>query len=119
MHSRPEQQDKQRQRAAAPGRVPLPSRPQRATAVSASSLAASRERLAPAGPVAAAALWGGAVGSYLGCMGRIILLVIAALVVFIIVTWIVHALMFFFWIALLAMAGFSLVRLAMWSSARR
>ncbi len=53
MHSRPDQQDKQRQRAAAPRRGPLPSRPQRAMAVSASALAASRERLAPAGTVAA------------------------------------------------------------------
>jgi hypothetical protein len=53
MHSRPDQQDKQRQRAAAPTRVALPSRPQRAAAVSVSALAASRERLAPAGAVAA------------------------------------------------------------------
>lgn len=52
MHSRPDQQDTQRQRAAAPSRVALPSRPQRA-AVSVSALAASRERLAPAGAVAA------------------------------------------------------------------
>jgi hypothetical protein len=59
------------------------------------------------------------IGSYLGSMGRIIFLVIAALVVFMIVTWIVHALLFFFWIALLAVAGFSLLRLAMWSSGRR
>ena len=53
MHSRPDQQDKQRERAAAAKRAALPSRPQRAAAVSASALAASRERLAPAGAVAA------------------------------------------------------------------
>jgi Flp pilus assembly protein TadB len=51
-------------------------------------------------------------------MGRIIFLIIAALVVFMIVTWIVHALMFFFWIALIAVAGFAVLRLAMWSGRR-
>jgi len=52
-------------------------------------------------------------------MGRIIFLIIAALVVFMIVTWIVHALILFFWIALIAVAGFAVLRFAMWSSGRR
>ena len=56
---------------------------------------------------------------YLRSMGRIIFLIIAALVVFMIVTWIVHALIFFFWIALIAVAGFAVLRFAMWSSGRR
>jgi len=55
---------------------------------------------------------------YLRSMGRIIFLIIAALVVFMIVTWIVHALIFFFWIALIAVAGFAVLRLAMWSGRR-
>lgn len=52
MHSRPDQQDEQRERLPAPGRAPLPSRQsrsQRAAGLPASVLAASRERLAPAG----------------------------------------------------------------------
>jgi Flp pilus assembly protein TadB len=52
-------------------------------------------------------------------MGRIIFLIIAALVVFMIVTWVIHALILFFWIALIAVAGLSLLRLSRWSSARR
>lgn len=52
-------------------------------------------------------------------MGRIIFLIIAALVVVMIVTWVIHALMFFFWIALIAVAGLSLLRLSRWSSSRR
>jgi Flp pilus assembly protein TadB len=52
-------------------------------------------------------------------MGRIILLIIAGLVAFMIVTWIVHVMMFLFWIALIAVAGFCVLRLAMWSSGRR
>ncbi len=56
---------------------------------------------------------------YLRSMGRIIFLIIAALVVFMIVTWIVHALILFFWIALIAVAGFAVLRFAMWSSGRR
>ncbi len=52
-------------------------------------------------------------------MGRIIFLIIAALVVFMVVTWIVHVLLFFFWIALIAVAAFCVLRLAMWSSGRR
>jgi hypothetical protein len=51
MHSRPDQQDKQRARQAAPRMTPLPSRQHRATAVPASVLAASQERLAPAGAI--------------------------------------------------------------------
>ncbi len=43
----------------------------------------------------------------------------ALCVAFMIVTWVVHALMFFFWIALVAVAGFGLLRLGRWSSARR
>jgi hypothetical protein len=53
MHPRPDRQDKQRERPAAPGRVSLPSRPQRTPTMPASVLAASRERLAPAGAPAA------------------------------------------------------------------
>ena len=56
---------------------------------------------------------------YLGSMGRILFLIIAALVVFMIVTWVVHALLFLFWIALIAVAGLSLFRLSQWSSGRR
>ncbi len=50
MHSRPDQQDKQRPHQSLPRRAPLPSR-QRAAAMPASVLAASQERLAPAGTI--------------------------------------------------------------------
>ena len=70
-------------------------------------------------PCYAAALCCAPVWSYLGSMGRIIFLIIAALVAVMIVTWVVHALMFFFWIALIAVAGISLLRLGRWSSSRR
>src|SRR6266567_2644302 len=70
-------------------------------------------------PRYAGALCSAPVWPYLGSMGRILFLIIAALVAFMIVTWVVHALMFFFWIALVAVAGFGLLRLGRWSSARR
>src|SRR6266699_1001049 len=53
-----------------------------------------------AGALCSAPVW-----PYLGSMGRILFLIIAALVAFMIVTWVVHALMFFFWIALVAVAS--------------
>ncbi len=52
-------------------------------------------------------------------MGRILFLIVAALVVFMIVTWIVHTLLFLFWVALIAVAGIAVFRLAHWSSGRR
>jgi hypothetical protein len=52
-------------------------------------------------------------------MGRILFLIIAALVAFMIVTWVVHALMFFFWFAVVAVAALGLFRLGRWSSSRR
>ncbi|HLQ55396.1 MAG TPA: hypothetical protein VK162_14145 [Streptosporangiaceae bacterium] len=52
-------------------------------------------------------------------MGRIIMLVVGAFLVFVVAAWIIHVLLFFFWIALIAVAGFSLFRFARWSSARR
>ena len=70
-------------------------------------------------PRYAGALCSAPVWPYLGSMGRILFLIIAALVAFMIVTWVVHALMFFFWIALVAVAGFGLLRLGRWSSSRR
>ena len=69
-------------------------------------------------PRYAGALCSAPVWPYLGSMGRILFLIIAALVVFMIVTWIVHSLIFFFWIALIAVAGFAVLRLAMWSGRR-
>jgi hypothetical protein len=48
------------------------------------------------------------------------MLVVAAFLVFVVAAWIIHAMLFFFfWIALIAVAGFSLFRLGRWSSARR
>ncbi len=52
MHSRPDQQDRQRERPAAAMSASVPSRPRRAPEVPSGVLAASRERLAPAGAVA-------------------------------------------------------------------
>ncbi len=47
------------------------------------------------------------------------MLVVGAFLVFVVAAWIIHALLFFFSIALIAVAGFSLFRFARWSSARR
>jgi hypothetical protein len=52
-------------------------------------------------------------------MGRILFLVIAAIAAILIVSWVVHALMFFFWFAVIAVAALGLIRLGRWSSSRR
>lgn len=47
------------------------------------------------------------------------MLLIAAIFAVVVVLWIIHAVVFYFMIALVVVAGFSLFRLGRWSSARR
>jgi hypothetical protein len=52
-------------------------------------------------------------------MGRLILLVLAGVVAVFVVTWIIHALMFFFLIALVVVVGVGLFRLGRRTSSRK
>jgi hypothetical protein len=52
-------------------------------------------------------------------MVRILFLVIAVIAAILIVSWVVHALMLFFWFAVVAVAVMGLFRLGRWSSSRR
>jgi hypothetical protein len=47
------------------------------------------------------------------------MLLIAAVFAVIVVLWIIHAVVFYFMIALFVVAGFGLFRLGRWSSSRR
>jgi uncharacterized membrane protein YesL len=52
-------------------------------------------------------------------MGRLILLVLAGVVAVFVVTWIIHALMFFFLIALVVVVGIGLFRFGRRTSSRK
>jgi hypothetical protein len=52
-------------------------------------------------------------------MGRLILLVLAGVVAVFVVTWIIHALMFFFLIALVIVVGIGLFRFGRRTSSRK
>jgi Flp pilus assembly protein TadB len=52
-------------------------------------------------------------------MGRLILLVLAGVVAVFVVTWIIHALMFFFLIALVVAVGIGFFRLGRRTSSRK
>jgi hypothetical protein len=56
--------------------------------------------------------------AYLGGMGRLILMLVGAVIAVAVVLWIIHVVMFYFLLAVVAVAGFGLFRLGRWSSSR-